>query len=226
LFEAARAAFPNAISPADIRVMVNLYTNADRFSDAVNVLEDYFIVGTYEEGFGLWAAHIYDRAGETAKAILAAWLDLDYEAASTGLSDAAVKARLDETEAILKKSPPAWNAAAEDVAWLRAASSVGPLPIATDPTAEYNYIRLYVRLRAQVKAGAPLPDTLVMLDVMEQFFRNCPAFYALLWEAAPPANQDAFLPALERVIALAPPAAPVAIQARQRLKERVNILLQ
>ena len=62
----------------DMQFYMYILANEKRYQDATKILEYYFKTGHYFTGLGAFASGIYEKTGDTARAILATFLDSEY----------------------------------------------------------------------------------------------------------------------------------------------------
>jgi tetratricopeptide (TPR) repeat protein len=203
LFDAAWEKYPDSASENDIKCMVGLYNSTGRYGDAANMLDAIYDKGRYAAGFGVWASTVYEKAGQSGKALLAAWLDLDYGCSMTDLPLQDVKTNVDALEAYLRKNNT-WAESEQDMNVVRGVMGLGfdkDIP----PHQEMSDIRHYAYLRMVLLRPNPEESHLYGLQNMEGFFMYCPAYYAAIFSAVAkhwPEKRAAYLPTAEKIITL------------------------
>jgi len=94
LFDKTYSRYPDRIAPDELRSYMYLLADAGEFQKCAELFEPYFETGGFFPGLGLFASTVYEKLGDTEKAVLCAFLDYEYSAGG--------KEKDDELHALLR----------------------------------------------------------------------------------------------------------------------------
>jgi tetratricopeptide (TPR) repeat protein len=199
---------PQEAAAEDLRLYMILLRQNGRESDCIPVLEDYFSRFRFFPGLGLFASECYQAAGQTGKALLAAFWDVEYDA---GLQNSenptapnaggTLAARIRELETLAAKSGVP-EAGVLDL--IRGSNELSTLGL-TDAGGLDFFMADYFFIRNRIRYEAFTNEDFNNLLTLEPYFSAFPLYYWNLWQGIlqlAPALQKDFLPILEKIIAL------------------------
>jgi tetratricopeptide (TPR) repeat protein len=189
--------------PEDIRAYMYLLARAGRAAEAAEMADLFFEKGVYFPGLGLFASSVYESCGETGKAVLAAFLDYEYQSGFRE-DDGTFLRNIGNLEEKLGREGPGGRDG-------KAAQSLGLLrslyePETGLPAYEGSFFAGdYILCKKKILEGSLTEADFDRYLSLEPYFRVFPSYYWNLWQGAllingkPPAE---YLAALEKVIAL------------------------
>jgi hypothetical protein len=193
--------------PEDIRAYMYLLARAGRAAEAAEMTDLFFEKGVYFPGLGLFASSVYESCGESGKAVLAAFLDYEYQSGFRE-DDEAFLQNIGNLEERLRREGPGEEGAGDG----KAAQSLRLLRSLYEPEtgapAAYEapfFAGDYILYKKKILAGSLTEADFDRYLSLEPYFRVFPSYYWNLWQGAllisgkPPAE---YLAALEKVIAL------------------------
>jgi tetratricopeptide (TPR) repeat protein len=196
--------------PEDIRAYMYLLARKGRTIEAAEATDLFFEKGIYFPGLGFFASSVYEAAGEIEKAVLAAFLDYEYQSGFTGTDDGAFLQNIGDLEKRLELRDPGEPGSAGDRT--EAAQPLRLLRSLYDPEtsapAAYKapfFTGDYIICKKKIREGSFTEADFNRYLALEPHFRSFPSYYWNLWQGAllvngkPPAE---YLAALEKVIAL------------------------
>jgi hypothetical protein len=195
--------------PEDIRAYMYLLARAGRAAEAAEMTDLFFEKGSYFPGLGFFASSVYESTGEIDKAVLAAFLDYEYQSGFNGADDGTFLRNIDNLEERLKARR------LEDGEAGDGEKAVRPLRLLrslydpeTSVPAGYQasfFAGDYILCKKKIREGSFTEADFSRYLSLEPYFRSFPSYYWNLWQGAllvtgkPPAE---YLAALEKVIAL------------------------
>jgi hypothetical protein len=194
--------------PEDIRAYMYLLAGMGQAKDAAEMADLFFEKGVYFPGLGLFASSVYESNGETGKAILAAFLDYEYQSGFKEDDGVAFLRNIETLEKKLERGSLGEEGAENG----KAAQSLRLLRSLYDPEtsvpAAYEapfFTGDYILCKKMILEGSLTEADFRRYLSLEPYFRIFPSYYWNLWQGAllisgsPPAE---YLAALEKVIAL------------------------
>ena len=197
LFDKTYALYPERISADELRAYIYLLADAGQFQKCGGLLEPYFETGGFFPGFGVFASGVYEKIGDTEKAVLCAFLDYEYAAGGKEKDDAFLT-NLQSVEALLP--------AGGDSPALESIRALFDMKREV-PEASSFFVSDYIRCKAKLLRGDISSGDLSSLLQLEKYFSRFPSYYWSVWLAVRALQRDGlndWIPVLEKTIALAP----------------------
>lgn len=200
LFDKTYNEIPEKITKEDEQTYLYLLAKAERFTDARNMLEKFFIDGEYFNGLGAFASAIYEETKDYGKAILAAYLDYEYNSCFYGYNNEQFEENIDNVvmsflsgEALLQTT---------DIVKLLKSRIKGNYSYNFD----YDfYVAKYINLLNKIdNESFSIDDVQDFLD-LEIYFNLFPSYYWYAWKGfslVQPAALKDYIPLLNKVILL------------------------
>ncbi|MDR3191865.1 MAG: hypothetical protein LBT87_02235 [Treponema sp.] len=194
----------------DIRAYMYLLARAGRAAEAAEMTDLFFERGSYFPGLGFFASSVYESAGETDKAVLAAFLDYEYHSGFSGADDGSFLRNIGTLEERLEARSLEEGESAGNAA--KAARPLELLRSLYDPQtgvpADYEapfFTGDYIVCKKKIREGSFTEADFSRYLSLEPYFRSFPSYYWNLWRGALLVNEkppSEYLAALEKVIAL------------------------
>ena len=216
LFDKTYALYPERIAADELRAYMYLLADAGQFQKCGELLERCFESGGFFPGLGVFASGVYEKIGDTEKAVLCAFLDYEY-AADGKEKDDAFLTNLQSVEALLPDGGD--SPALEGVRALFDMKREVPVP------ASSFFVSDYIRLKAKLLRGEVSSGDLSSLLQLERYFSRFPSYYWSVWLAARSLQRDGlndWIPVLEKTIALAP-SSSYASRAKSELASCIGL---
>jgi tetratricopeptide (TPR) repeat protein len=202
LFDELYQTHRDLMAPDDIRAFMYLLAKEKRYGDCAQMVDLYFEQGPFFGGLGLFASGAYEAAGRANRAILAAFLDYEFNSGYAEANDAGFLANIDrlEKQLVLKGLFAQTEQTLRLVRSLYDNSSLEPAQKRGDFFAE-DYVILKKKILAHALTGPEFEQYLRL----ERYFTRFPQYYWNAWQAALERSPDGiadYVPALEKIIRL------------------------
>ncbi|GHV62257.1 hypothetical protein AGMMS49587_08580 [Spirochaetia bacterium] len=208
VFDLLFASHPDTASPDDIHAYMYLLAATARFPEAAAMADLYFEKGPYFPALGLFASSVYEAAGQTEKAVYAAFLDYEYQCGYRKTDTSAFLKNIDTLESQLEARDNQ-SGAFEALRLVRSIYDESGLPAQYQPSffaGEYITLKKKILNAAPAAGAAPLSDAdFNRYLAMERYFSTFPEYYWNLWQAVSGLNEASrvnYVPVLQRIILL------------------------
>jgi tetratricopeptide (TPR) repeat protein len=195
--------------PEDIRAYMYLLARVGRAAEAAEMTDLFFEKGSYFPGLGFFASSVYESTGEIDKAVLAAFLDYEYQSGFNGTDDGTFLRNIGSLEERLEARKLEGEDSGDEA---KAAQPLRLLRSLYDPETSVPsgyqasfFAGDYILCKKKIREGSFTEADFSRYLSLEPYFRSFPSYYWNLWQGAllvnekPPAE---YLAALEKVIAL------------------------
>jgi tetratricopeptide (TPR) repeat protein len=206
LFAALFAGHREDAGPQDIQAYMYLLARMGRSDEAAVVTDLFFEKGAYFPGLGLFASSVYEASGRPDKAVLAAFLDYEYQSGFGGNDDQIFLQNIGTLEERLATEDSAGGLAGVNPRLpLRLLRSLYESETSAPDYVAPFFTGDYIRCKKKIREGSLTEQDFDRYLALEPYFRSFPSYYWNLWQGAllvaenPPAE---YLAALEKVIAL------------------------
>jgi tetratricopeptide (TPR) repeat protein len=186
----------------DIRAFMYLLAKAKRFGDCAEMVDLYFEKGPFFSGLGLFASGAYENSGQANKAILAAFLEYEYNTGYTETNDRDFLENINTLEKllVLKGLLAQTEQTVRMVRSLYDNSSLESVQKHSGFFAED-----YVIFKKKILMRSLTVTEFEQYLRLERYFTRFPVYYWNVWQAALECSPDkiaTFIPALEKIILL------------------------
>ena len=216
LFDKTYSRYPDRIAPDELRSYMYLLADAGEFQKCAELLEPYFETGGFFPGLGLFASTVYEKLGDTEKAVLCAFLDYEYAANGNASADA-FSANLQSVEALL---PSGGSSEA-----LESIKALFDTRLEAKAPSSPFFISDYVYCKAKLLRNDFSPADFSALLQLEKYFSRFPSYYWTVWKAVRVLElekSNEWLRVLEKTITLTP-SSFYATLAREALASCIGI---
>ncbi|MCL2294276.1 MAG: hypothetical protein FWC36_05370, partial [Spirochaetes bacterium] len=184
--------------------------------ESAEMIDLYFETGLFFSGLGVFASNVYKNAGQYSKAILAAFLEHEFQSGFSEVDDYGFLKYIDNLEKMLSLS----ETSEETEKTLNLVRSLFNDSAETFQLRENAFfVEKYIILKRKIQTHSITIQEFERYLRLERYFRRFPIFYWNVWQAAlicTPDRLDRFIPALTRIISLSPDG-PYAQPAREEL---------
>ncbi|GHV54710.1 hypothetical protein AGMMS49579_15850 [Spirochaetia bacterium] len=202
VFDLLFASRPDTASPDNIRSYMYLLAGANRLPEAAAMVDLFFEKGRYFPGLGLFASSVYEGAGQTEKAIYAAFMDYEYSSGYRETDTAVFLKNIDTLERQLA-SQDRLVPAADALNLVR--SLYDPSVSITEQGEASFFTEEYITLKKKIENAIHTTADFNRYLAMEHYFSTFPGYYWNLWQAVAGLSESSranYLPVLQRIIAL------------------------
>jgi len=195
---------PENITAEDILLLIRLYSESAKHKSAISLIELYFQKGIYYPGFGMFSSGVYEAAGDYAKSILCAYLDIEYYKGMLGINNDEFLNNMDGIESTLKQNGH-YSEAEPDIQLLRGMNNqTTQIPISQQGIF---FVPDYLVLEKKIRLSSVHESDIQSYLAYENFFKHSPLYYMYAWQAfvtLSPSTASNYTPILEKIIALKP----------------------
>ncbi|MDR1175806.1 MAG: hypothetical protein LBK83_10110 [Treponema sp.] len=192
--------------PEDIRAYMYLLAGAGRAAEAAEMADLFFEKGAYFPGLGIFASSVYESSGDTGKAVLAAFLDYEYQSGFKGNDDGTFLQNIGNLEERIGREGLGGGGDGRAAQPLRLLRSLYDPETSAPASYEASFFAGdYILCKKKILEGSLTETDFSRYLSLEPYFRAFPSYYWNLWQGAlligerPPAE---YLAALQKVIAL------------------------
>jgi tetratricopeptide (TPR) repeat protein len=191
----------DTVTAVDLRTYMYLLARAERTEECAAIVDRYFETGPYFKGLGTFASGVFERAGQTKKAILSAWLEYEYFSSFNAADDAAYLTGIDGLERQLAQKGTL-EAGMGAIKLLRRLYGGAAAPLRE---AESFFVEEYIFIKISIRENTAGIAEFNRLLQMEHYFSQFPAYYWNVWQTVSlldPGVRQNFARVLEKIIAL------------------------
>lgn len=211
-FDSSLMENPDAFAPHDARAYMYLLAMHSRHEDCIKIMEQYFDKWPYFPGLGLFASRVYEEHGDPGKAVLAAYLEHEYNSGIYKTEHGEFLKSMDDFFSRLpghsgfdKKAIDSLKEAENSIMLVK---SLYMTEAKAPPKKEGAFfVAEYIRLKLKIKNGQIDGQVFSDFLALEKYFNMFPEYYWNIWQLVlllTPETKTDFLPLLEKIIRLAP----------------------
>jgi hypothetical protein len=196
----------DAAGALDIQAYMYLLARTGRAAEAAEMADLFFEKGSYFPGLGFFASTVYESAGQSEKAILAAFLDYEYQSGFSNTDDGAFLRNIGVLEERIKAGGLEGDSREKTTRALRLLRCLYESGTPVPPGYEAPFFAAdYILCKKKILEASLTGEDFKRYLELEPYFSSFPSYYWNLWQGALLVRGQApaeYLASLEKVIAL------------------------